>query len=335
MSDLQQTVRAFFQAVKVKDAPSPYDTIHLKVYYRGQPLGENEERNLGIVPPISEQAPFPVVIFFNGFNCPPDIYQWLAVDLATQGLVVVTFAWVAENLPGVVSLTPGVDVEAWSPDIYGKKATASALPALIQALESLQGEGLLAGLLDLHRLVLGGHSAGGRVAIESASRNFFSQIAGAFAYGAHTASGINFGYDPGTILPLPDSLPLLLLGGTEDGVIANSSHRYGVDWENGTTPIQRTFQEGITGGREDSYLALLEGANHFSIAHPQDSTTGSSFLDFPATEPEAKLRSLMAHIISLFIQGHIMEGKMTLEKRQALQNLLRSNEPLIKMSQWK
>ncbi|MDR9403573.1 MAG: dienelactone hydrolase [Halothece sp. Uz-M2-17] len=331
----QSTVRAFFRAIKVENTSSPYDTLHLKIYYPGQLSGDNQEQNLGVIPPKSEQAPFPIVIFFNGINCPPDVYQWLAVDLATQGLVVITFAWVAENLPGMVSLTPGVDIEAWSPDNYGKKATASALPVLMQALENLQAEGLLAGLLDLDQVILGGHSAGGRVAIESASQTFFPQLAGAFAYAAHTVGGVNLGYKPGTILPLPDSLPLLLLGGTEDGVIANNSHQYGLDWETATTPILRTFQESISGGRGDSYLVLFEGANHFSIAHPHDSTTGTSFLDFPATQPETEIRSLMARIISLFIQSHIMKGATNLEKREELQNLLRSNQPLLKTGQWK
>ncbi len=331
----QDTVRAFFRAVKVENALAPYDTIHLKVYYPGQLSGEGEEQNFGVVPPRAEQAPFPIVIFFNGFNCPPDAYYWLAIDLAAKGLVVITFAWVAENLPGVVALTPGVDVDAWSPHNYGKKATASALPALLQELETLQTEGLLSGLLDLQRVVLGGHSAGGRVAIESASQNFFPHLAGAFAYAAHTAGGLNNGYEPGTILALPDSLPLLLLGGTQDGVIANSSHRYGIHWETATTPILRTFQQGISGGRGDSYLVCLEGANHFSITHPLDRTTGTTFLDFPATQPEPEIRSLIAKIIGLFMQGHIMENPMSLDKRQELQNLLRSNELLIQSGQWK
>jgi dienelactone hydrolase len=331
----QDTVRAFFRAVKVENALSPHDTVHLKVYYPGQLSGEDQERNLGRALPQSQQAPFPIVIFFNGFNCPPDAYQWLAIDLAAKGLVVLTFAWVAENLPGVVSLTPGINVKAWSPENYGKMATASALPALLQELENLRTEGLLSGLLDLQRVVLGGHSAGGRVAIESASKTFFPHLAGAFAYAAHTAGGVNHGYEPGTILSLPDSLPLLLLGGTEDGVIANSSHRYGTNWETATTPILRTFQEGISGGRGDSYLVLLKGANHFSMTDPLDTTTGRTFLDFPATQSETEIRSLMAQIIGLFIQGHIVQGETSLEKRQELQNLLSSNQPLIQTSQWK
>lgn len=322
----QDTVRAFFRATKVENASAPYDTIHLKVYYPAQLSGNNQEKQLGTIPPKSELSPFPVVIFFNGFNCSPEIYQWLAIDLAKRGLVVVTFAWVAQNLPGIVSLTPGVDVNIWSPDNYGTAPTASALPALLKELETLQSEGLLAGLLDLERVILGGHSAGGRVAIESASKTFFPQLAGAFSYAGHTAGTVDLGFEPNTILPLPDNLPLLLLGGTCDGVIANSSNRYGVTWETPATPIARTFQEAVTGGNKDKYFVILEGANHFSIAYPRESTTGRGFLDFPATQPESEIRPLMASIIGLFIEGQICQKE---EALQRLQNLFNSDHPLI------
>jgi hypothetical protein len=66
-----------------------------------------------------------------------------------------------------------------------------------------------------------------------------------------------------------------MIGGTCDGVIYNSSHRYGLTWEKAQTPVVRTFREAIAGGRGDSYLLLLEGANHFSVAHPIDATTGT------------------------------------------------------------
>lgn len=142
------------------------------------------------------------------------MYQWLAVKLAERGLVVVTFSWVAENLPGIVGLTPGVDIKMLAPNIYGTGSTASALPTLLKALERLQVESVLAGLLDLDHIILGGHSASSRVAICSAAPRFFPQVVAAFAYGAHTAAAVQLGYPPNTILPLPDSLPLLLIGGT-------------------------------------------------------------------------------------------------------------------------
>lgn len=54
-------VRSLFQAAKVENASSPYDTIHLKVFYPGQAPGSNQEQ-IGIVPADSQQSPFKVVI---------------------------------------------------------------------------------------------------------------------------------------------------------------------------------------------------------------------------------------------------------------------------------
>lgn len=297
------SIRALFQAVKIAEVAAPYDTIHLKVFYPARMSGSGEQ-SMGVTPADPQLAPFPVAIFFGGINCGAELYQWLAVKLAQQGLVVVTFDWVAENLPGLVGLTPGVELKNLAPNTYGTAPTASALPALITALEHLNLEGVLAGLLDLQRVVLGGHSAGGRVAIESANPDFFPQVVAAFAYGAHTAAIVQLGYESGTILPVADALPLLLIGGTCDGVIANSSDLYGVTWERATTPIERTF-EAIAGGSGDRYLLLLQGANHFSIAHPVDTTTGTAFLDFPATQPAEQIRDLMAEAIGLFIDAHV------------------------------
>lgn len=299
------TVRALFQAAKVEGASSPYDTLHIKVFYPARRSGDDLEQNMGVVPADTQGAPFKVVIFLNGINCGPEIYQWLAVDLVKRGLVVVTFAWVAENIPGMVALSPGVDLARLVPQAYGSGPTASALPTLLGVLDQLQAQGVLAGLLDLQHIVLGGHSAGGRAAVESASSDFFPQVAGAFAYGAHTAAITQMGYAPGTILPLPDTLPLLLMAGSCDGVIAQSSHRYGVTWDTPTTPVERTFHEGLQGGRGDSYLVLLSGANHFSIAHPFDATTGRPFLDFAETQPGEQLRELIADAIGLFIETQV------------------------------
>lgn len=319
-------VRALFQSATVEGASPPYNTIQLKVFYPARMSGIDQEQNLGTVPADSQGSPFKVVIVFNGINCGSELYQWLAVKLVERRLVVVTFSWVAENLPGMVALTPGVDMNRLTPSMYGKGPTASALPTLLTALERLQAEGVLAGLLDLNHIILGGHSAGGRVAIESADPQFFPQVVAAFAYGAHTAAITRLGYAAGTILSLPDSLPLLLIGGTCDGVIANSSHQYGVMWEHATTPIIRTFQEAIAGGRRDSYLLLLEGANHFSVVDPFDATTCRPFLDFPATQPEAQLRNLMAEVIGLFIDAHVHSQRAAFA---ALNQLLASKNPLI------
>lgn len=320
------SVRALFRSATVANAAAPYNSIYLKVFYPAQTLGNDQEKNTVIIPADAQRSPFSIVIFFNGFNCGSEQYQWLAVQLAEQGLVVVTFTWIAENFPGMVAITPGIDLTMITPSRYGQGPTASALPTLLAELTRLQADGVLAGLLDLNRVILGGHSAGGTVAIENANPQFFPQVVAAFAYAAHTAATVQLGYPPSTILPLSDTLPLLLIGGTCDGVIANSSHRYGVTWEHPTTPIRRTFQEAIAGGRKDSYLLLLEGANHFSIADPNDPTTARPSLDFPATQPAAELRHLMAEAIGLFIQAHVQHQPTALA---ALHQRLASKHPAI------
>lgn len=320
------TVRGFFRAAKVESAKPPYDTIHLKVLYPARMGRSEQQSNFGIVPADDEQAPFPVAIFFGGVNCGLEIYQWLAVELVQRGLVVVTFTWVSEYLPGIVGLTPGFDVAASTPTTYGTAPTASALPVLLAELESIQAEGLLAGMLNLQQIVLGGHSAGGRAALENADPRFFPQVAAAFSYGAHTAAPTMFGFEPNTILPLPNSKPVLLMGGTCDGVIAASSGRYGMPTGDATRSVIRTFREAIAGGREDTYLVLLEGANHFSIANPLDTTTARPFLDLPATQPEDKIRSLLVETVGLFIDAHVRQKA---EASQALNQLLSSNNPLV------
>lgn len=116
------------------------------------------------------------------------------------------------------------------------------------------------------------------------------------------------------------------MGGTRDGVIAASRGIYGMSPGDATESVIRTFQQGISGGRDDAYLVLLEGANHFSIANPLDSTTASSFLDLPATHSEEDIRSLLAETISLFIATHVQQKP---EASLAFKQLLGSNNPLI------
>ncbi|MEH2339100.1 alpha/beta hydrolase family protein [Nostoc sp.] len=320
------TVRAFFEAAKVEGFQSPYDTIHLKILYPAQ-IPVQLEKSTGIEPANPENAPFPVVILFNGFNCDAQQYQWLAVKLAERGLVVVLFNWITENLPGVISLTPGLDLEKMKPTIYRTAPTASALPALLAKFEQLQNQGILAGMLDLQRIILGGHSAGGMVSIENADPRFFPEVAASFAYGASSTGFPIMGYEPGTILPLPDSLPLLLMGGTRDGFMLNSSELYGVSPGDAAIPIIRTFQEAIAGGRNDSYVVILEGANHFSIVDQPDSTTGRSSLDLKATQPQENLHLLMSEIIGLFIDTYVRHQP---EASQLLEQLLNTANPLIK-----
>lgn len=295
-------IRAIYRSVKIADAPAPYDTLTLKVFYPASPGDTPLERNTGQIPVAWSGAPFPVVVFFSGINVGMEAYGWLATALAAHGLVVVTFNWVAEDLPGSVSLTPGIDLRFVRPETYGSGASASALPAILDELARLNEDGVLAGALDPGRVVLGGHSAGGAVGLMNAEPRWFPQVCGAFAYGAHSGASTLLGFAPGTVLPLPASRPLLLVGGNRDGVVASSSGRYALDGETGPTLLlERTFDEATPGGRGDVLLAVLNGANHFSVAHPTDDTTGRHFLDWETTGDPNALRAVFAALATRFI----------------------------------
>ena len=319
------SVRAFFQAAKVENASAPYDTIHLKIFYPAA-IKEGDRQAAFSSPADRDRSPFQIVIFFNGYNCSNEPYQWLAVKLAERGLVVVTYVWVTKDILNLPSLTPGIDVEMLKPDNYDTGVTALALPTILAVLDDLQQEGILAGLLDLKRVILGGHSAGGKVAIESAQPKFYSQIVAAFSYGAHSAGVVHLGYEPSTFLPLPDATPLLLIGGTRDGVVDSNSDNYGTTWSEPTVPIRRTFAEAIAGGRDDSYLLLLEGANHFSIADYSDPTVGIPLRDYSATQLAEQLQELIAQAIGLFIDAHVNSQPTALK---SLEQMLVSQNPLI------
>ncbi|MGF1490605.1 MAG: alpha/beta hydrolase family protein [Prochloraceae cyanobacterium] len=318
-------IRSFWRAVKVETAEPPYDTLHLKVLY---PAQETEKEQQIFLPANSEIAPFPVIIFFNGANCSLEGYQWLGVELAKRGTVVILFNWVAELIPGIVGLAPArFNQDARKPDVYGTIPTTTVLPLILAELERLNSQGLLAGMLDLENIAIGGHSAGARLALENATPQFFPQLKAVFVYGGHSAGAVQSGYEPGTILKLPSILPTLLIGGNCDGIIANASSIYGLEkWETPATPIIRTFKEGISSDRNDSYLVILAGANHYSINQNIDITDNLSYRDFTATQPREKIHSLLAETISLFIESYLLNQDSASDR---LMELLETNKDLI------
>ncbi len=314
-------VKALWRAAKVETAKPPYDTIHIKILYPTKIDPNRNKTDLNPDPIDPENAPYPIVILLNGWNCPALCYQWLALKLVERGTIVVLFDWISETLPNNIALTPGIDLNTWKPDLYGKYPSSSALPLILAELDLLQSEGVLAGMLNLNQIVLGGHSAGGRLALENANPEFFPQIVASFSYGSSSGGMAQLGYEPGTILPLPSRLPTLVMGGTEDGAMVFMSETYGIVPGNATVPLIRTFQEGISSQRNDSYLAILAGANHFSIADPSDTTTQTG-LDLPATRSQAEIRDLLSEIICLFIDIYV--GKKT-ETKSKLAELLKSD----------
>jgi len=303
MSDeTQRIVRAVHTAVRIPGAAEPYDTAHLKVSYPGRLTGSERERNFGVVEPDREQAPpWPVVLFLGGIDIPSATYQWLGRALVERGVVFATYDWVASPMPGHVALTPGLDLDAVRPETYGTTPTSPALRPVLDALAMLGATGHLEGMLDLDRVVLGGHSAGGAVALHNARRAFFPEVRAAFSYAAHAAASTMLGYEPASFLPLGDQVPLLLMTGSADGVIASSAGRYGLDrWP--ADPVETTFERAAS-DRAPRYFARLQGAGHFLIAHPHDAATGRAFLEPPAASG-ATLRAELVTLIADLVAAH-------------------------------
>ena len=300
-----QLTRAIFRVTKVADAQAPYDTIASKIYYPGLFGDTDTERNTGVVPADAAQAPFPIVIMMPGVNVGSEAYAWLATALAEAGMVVITYDWIASDLPGYISKTPGVNIINLLKDNYGNGPTSTALKPLFELIGDLLTDGVLAGLLDVGNIILGGHSAGGTMALQNVNADWWPQVKGAFAYAGHTMASTMLGYDAGTILPLAASHPLLIMGGTQDGVVAASAGRYGAE-ASPTLALERTFDEAVSSERNDCHLVLLAQGNHFTFCHPHDPTTGRAFLEQGAGD-DAGLRVVSAELIKTFIQQYILK----------------------------
>lgn len=312
-------VRALFRSVAMGDKPALFAKIHYPARYSGAPL----EKNFGLLPADRAGGPRPVAILMPGVNLAPEGYAWLATALVHAGFIAVSYGWILEEMPGLTSLTPGLDIEALKPAAYGTRPSATSLGALLADLEALNGFGTLAGMLDLSRVLLGGHSAGGSVALFNADPDWFPGLRANFAYASHSKASTMLGYPADALLKLPGKLPTLVIGGSEDGCIAASAFRYGID-DGGTPdpvgPVARTFSEGLGSNRGDCYLAILEGGNHFSLAHPADPATGRPFLDWPERRPGAELRADVASLITNFARAHVLGDDTA---RTALSALLR------------
>ena len=314
----ESMIRALFRSVDMPGLPS----LSLKIHYPAVYSASEMERNTGMLPADQAHAPYPVAILMPGINVSPENYGWLAQAFVKAGFVCLSYGWILEEMPGLTALTPGLDIEALKPGVYGQKPSATALHAVLDHLGKENAAGPLSGLLDLERIVLGGHSAGGSVALMNARPDWFAGLRAVFAYGAHAKASTMLGYAEDTVLRLPDALPTLIMGGQCDGVIASSAFRYGDDGSSQPDPVgplTRSFQEGLSSTRGDCYLAIIKGANHFAACWPKDDSTGRPFLDWPQTRPDEAIREDIAALACHFAQRHVCDDNAA---EQALLALL-------------
>jgi predicted dienelactone hydrolase len=313
-SDAAVAVQAIHRSIRIPGATAPNDTAHVTVHYpavAGQvvdPIGT-------LAPSVQEGRRLPIVVFASGMNCDAAYYRWLATRLAVDGFAVVTYGYVGAVPPAQVGLTAGVDVDAVKPDTYGTRPVGLALAPILELMAALDAEGPLAGVLALDRVAFGGHSAGGTVALESASTRYFPQVRAAFAIASHTMASTVFGWEPGTVLPLSGEVPVLMVHATQDGLVAAAAKWYGEE-PGDFDPIGRSFDTLPDPSASDSpdsapsagsWLLRLDGANHFSVCFPEDHLWPRAGEDLPASVPGEQVRDLLAAAISGFLHQFLLE----------------------------
>ena len=322
MTEVRKMIRAIFRTAEVPGLKSPHNVISTKIYYPAIYGDTPEERNTGDIPVDRSFGTMPVFIMTPGVNLDPAAYEWLARQLAENGIVTVLFKLISEIVPGVVNLTPGLDITAMRSGSDGSSPPGIAYRPILEMLKGENENGTLKNALDLESIWLGGHSAGGSTALASGSKEWFPEVQGIISYAAHTGMSTMLGYPKGYIKPVPD-IPVVIIGGTQDGCIANSAHRYGDPEGDATGRVIKTFDDGVSREEGDCILAVIEGANHFTIAHPIDHSTGRSFIDMEETCDGAAARQLIGKMILGFVAGD----------QTALDNLL--SDPILHLSRRK
>ena len=283
------------------------DAALATLYYPGDRERLGEARLTGQVPPAAAGQPWPLVVMLPGINVAPDSYRWLAHRLVPEGLCLVTYAAIGSLGPAGRGITPGIDLDALSPANVGTRPAATALEPLLDRLAGLtEADGApAAGLLDLGRVVVGGHSAGGTAALHSSDPGWVPGLRAVFAYGAHTMTATSLGHGEAAVVAVPAEVPVMLLAGTNDGVIAASRDRYrDADDQSAHDPVRRTFEEAVGRDENDSWLVELAGAGHLAICDPVDTTSGRSFLEI-APEADPAVRGLLGDLLAAFIAAAV------------------------------
>ncbi len=313
-------VRALWCATRVNGAAEPLDTMHLKVHYPAAPTGSQDERMSGRLAADETLAPYPVVLVLPGINVAQDSYRWVACTLARAGYAAVTYDWVGEIFPGESGITPGLDLDAVRPETYGSRPSATGIRPLLDALAGLNvNSAVLTGLLDLERVAIVGHSAGGTVALQSARIEWFPEVRAAVSYGAHGGLSTALGWPPASIPPVLCDVPLLMAYGCEDGVVAASAVRYGEEVSaDRRDVVARTFDEALDRSAGNAWLVQLKGANHFTPIEVVDPTSARAFLDSEPTTDPAESRETLGPLITNFLDAYVRDDAAALDRLEDL-----------------
>jgi dienelactone hydrolase len=161
-------------------------------------------------PSAKIHGPFPLIVFGHGFAVTPAVYAPLLRAWARAGYVVAAPIFPLSN-----ANTPGGPDES---DLVNQPTDVSVVITRLLA-ASAAHNGILAGLVDPHRIAVAGQSDGGSTALAVAYNSHFAdrRVGAAVILSGAEIPGLG-GYD----FPIP-SPPLLAMQGTADVVNAPRS----------------------------------------------------------------------------------------------------------------
>jgi len=119
---------------------------------------------------------------------------------------------------------------------------------------------------------------------------------------------MSLGHGEASVTAVPSKVPILLLAGADDGVVAASRDRYRND-DQAHDPVRRTFDEAIHRNQNDSWLVEIAGGNHFTICDPIDETSGRSFLEAELRSTDRLARDTLASVLTAFLGEHCQEPR--------------------------
>lgn len=293
-------VRSVHFGFEVPDTDASIATL----YYPADEGALDAARLTGLVAADRSRAPWPLIIMLPGINVTPDSYRWLAIRLVQAGYCAATYASIGSLGPAGRGITPGMDMAAFGPDMTASRCSATALGPLLDAIADLDEP--VQGLIDFDRVAIGGHSAGGTIALHNTDPSWVPGLVCAFGFGGHTMTSMSLGHNEASVTAVPSKVPILLLTGADDGVVAASRDRYRTD-DQAHDPVQRTFDEAIRRNQDDSWLVELADGNHFTICDPIDETSGRSFLEAELRSTDSAARDTLALVLLAFLGEHCQE----------------------------
>ncbi len=221
---------------------------------------------------------FPLIVFLQGANVDKSNYSKLALRVAAEGFVLV----IPNHYRAIPSLAP-------TPGLYAEVSEVTDVLDGITA-EDMDSASALAGIVDLGRMGVAGHSLGGAVGIDAAAGVCeFPLCTGSYTRPAPLRAAIFYGtneIDPetGTIIDRNTSgVAVALLQGTSDGIAAPAA-------ADSTLPTL-ALPHG---------LVSIAGANHYGICNTNNPSGASPDPNVPTVPQSMSVDYIAGWVVQWF-----------------------------------